>query len=159
MTDLRLSTNQSPVGQVGKEELSTPADLFDRLNAEFRFKVDTCARPWNAKCQTYFTAEQDGLAQDWKAGGVYWCNPPGVKVKKIAQWVKKGYESALNGATVVMLLPAFTDTGWFQSYVIKSSDFRFLCGRLKFQGQASCAPFSSLVVVFSPETLRTAMVV
>lgn len=46
----------------------TPQDFFDHLNAEFNFDVDVCATPDNAKCDIYFTKEQDGLVQSW--GGV-----------------------------------------------------------------------------------------
>ena len=48
---------------------STPQDLFDALDAEFRFTLDPCATPENAKCQTYFTVDEDGLAQDWGGWG------------------------------------------------------------------------------------------
>lgn len=47
---------------------ATPQDFFDRLNAEFDFDIDVCASPENAKCERYFTKEQDGLSQSW--GGV-----------------------------------------------------------------------------------------
>ncbi len=44
---------------------ATPQDFFDRLNTEFNFDVDVCATPDNAKCDIYFTKEQDGLVQSW----------------------------------------------------------------------------------------------
>lgn len=44
---------------------ATPQDFFDHLNAEFNFDVDVCATPDNAKCDIYFTKEQDGLVQSW----------------------------------------------------------------------------------------------
>jgi phage N-6-adenine-methyltransferase len=53
---------------------ATPQDFFDRLNAEFRFTLDVCATPENAKCTRYFTRADDGLAQSWT--GVCWMNPP-----------------------------------------------------------------------------------
>lgn len=43
----------------------TPQDFFDRLNAEFWFTCDVCATKENAKCEHYFTKEQDGLKQEW----------------------------------------------------------------------------------------------
>lgn len=51
------------------EEWATPRKLFDELNAEFGFTLDPCATPENAKCERYFTKEQDGLSQPW--GGQY----------------------------------------------------------------------------------------
>lgn len=44
---------------------STPQDLFDELDAEFGFTLDVCALPENAKCERFYTPEQDGLLQNW----------------------------------------------------------------------------------------------
>lgn len=38
----------------------TPQGFFDRLNEEFHFDLDPCALPDNAKCEKYFTPEEDG---------------------------------------------------------------------------------------------------
>lgn len=53
---------------------STPQDLFDQLHAIHNFEIDVCALPENAKCEHYFTPEQDGLQQKWV--GKCWMNPP-----------------------------------------------------------------------------------
>ena len=124
----------------------TPQWLFDRLNALYHFDVDVCAMPENAKCATYFTPEQDGLAQEWK--GICWMNPP--YGREIGKWVRKAYESVQNGATVVRLLPARTDTAWWHDYCMKGK-ITFLRGRLKFGKATSGAPFPSAIVVFEPE--------
>lgn len=47
------------------EEWGTPQSLFDELNKEFIFDLDVCATPENAKCEKYFTKEQNGLLQSW----------------------------------------------------------------------------------------------
>ena len=78
----------------------TPQAFFDQLNTEFCFTLDACALPWNAKCESYYTPEQDGLSQPWT--GVVWCNPP--YGRQIGKWVEKAAASAADGATVVMLL-------------------------------------------------------
>lgn len=72
---------------------ATPKDFFDQLDAEFGFTLDACATPENAKCKTYYTPEQDGLAQPWE--GVVWCNPP--YGRQIGQWVKKAHDTATGG--------------------------------------------------------------
>ena len=51
------------------DEWATPQDLFDRLNACFRFTLDPCATKENHKAPKYYTREQDGLKQDWGGGG------------------------------------------------------------------------------------------
>ena len=48
-----------------KEEWETPQNLFDELNKEFSFDVDVCALPENAKCQKFFTPEDNGLQKNW----------------------------------------------------------------------------------------------
>ena len=119
----------------------TPAAFFRALDAEFHFTLDVCAVPENAKCKVFYTPEQDGLAQNW--GGCCWCNPP--YGREIGKWVKKAAEAE---CTVVMLLPARTDTAWFHDYIYGKSEIRFVRGRLKFGGSKNSAPFPSMVVIF-----------
>lgn len=123
----------------------TPKWLFDQLNDIYRFTLDVCAVPENAKCERFFTPEQDGLAQEWT--GTCWMNPP--YGREIGKWVKKAYESAQKGATVVCLLPARTDTSWWHDYCMKG-EITFLRGRLKFGQAKNSAPFPSAIVVFRP---------
>jgi len=123
----------------------TPQDTFDALAAEFGpFDLDVCATSENAKCARYYTRDDDGLTQPWD--GVCWMNPP--YGREIKAWMRKAYEASQNGATVVCLVPARTDTAWWHDYAMKGQ-IRFLRGRLKFGGAAKCAPFPSAVVVFA----------
>lgn len=91
----------------------TPQGLFDELDAEFHFDLDVCALPKNAKCRKFYTPEQDGLSQLWE--GVCWCNPP--YGKGVGAWVRRASLSSASGNTIVMLLPARTDTRWFHDYI------------------------------------------
>lgn len=126
------------------ENWETPQRLFDDLNREFRFTLDVCATAQNAKCAMYYSPAQNGLSQPWN--GVVWCNPP--YGRKVGMWVKKAFASASEGSTVVMLLPARTDTKWFHEYIYHRAEVRFLRGRLKFGGAKNSAPFPSMVVIF-----------
>lgn len=125
---------------------ATPQDFFDGYNAKFGFQLDVCATPENAKCARFFTKADDGLAQDWQ--GVCWMNPPYGRT--IGQWMRKAYESSLNGATVVCLVPARTDTRWWHEYAMRG-EIEFIRGRLRFGGHNNSAPFPSAVVVFRPQ--------
>lgn len=120
---------------------STPQDLFDQLDFYYHFDLDVCALPENAKCDRFFTPVQDGLKQKWS--GVCWCNPP--YGRQIYKWVEKAY---LSNTTVVMLLPARTDTRWFHDFCLPYGKITFLRGRLKFGGSVTSAPFPSMIVVF-----------
>ncbi|MBW2662908.1 MAG: adenine methyltransferase [Deltaproteobacteria bacterium] len=127
-------------------EWSTPQGVFDNLDDEFGFTLDPCATHENAKCKKYFTQTEDGLKQDWGTEKVF-MNPPYGRV--IGGWMKKAYESSLNGATVVCLIPAKTDTRWFHEYAIKG-EIRVIKGRLKFGDAKNSAPFPSAIVIFRP---------
>ena len=125
---------------------ATPQDFFDKLNEEFRFTLDPCADNDNHKCDFYFTREQDGLSQDW-GGNVVFCNPP--YGKEISDWVRYSYEQSKKpNTTVVMLIPARTDTRYFHDYIYGKAEIRFIRGRLKFGDATSAAPFPSMVVVY-----------
>lgn len=126
-------------------EWATPQEVFDALNMEFDFTIDVCATPENAKCDRFFTEKENGLAQEW-AGSV-WCNPPYGRAIKL--WIRKGYESSLKGATVVMLIPSNTGTSWWHEYVMKG-EIWLIRGRLKFGDATESAPFDSAVVIFRP---------
>jgi phage N-6-adenine-methyltransferase len=119
----------------------TPIELFRQLDNEFHFNTDVCAVASNAKCSLYYSPKQNGLEQEWR--GVCFMNPP--YGRQIGKWVKKASESK---ATVVMLLPARTDTKWFHDYIYKKTEVRFIKGRLKFGDGKNSAPFPSMVVVF-----------
>lgn len=127
---------------------STPQEYFDNVAEEFPFTVDVCALPENAKCKKFFSPEDDGLSQKWE--GVCWMNPPYGRV--IGKWVQKAYESAKEGAVVVGLLPARTDTKWFHDYIYGKAEIRFIRGRLKFGGCANSAPFPSMLVIWRKTT-------
>lgn len=122
---------------------STPQDLFDRLHARYAFTLDVCATAENAKCARFYTEADDGLAQPWR--GQCWMNPPYGRT--IGKWMRKAYESAMAGATVVCLVPARTDTAWWHDYAVRGQ-IEFLRGRLKFGGYKNSAPFPSAIVVF-----------
>jgi site-specific DNA-methyltransferase (adenine-specific) len=131
-------------------EWATPQDFFDELNKEFNFTLDPCATEENHKCNKYYTKATDGLTQNWGGETVY-LNPP--YGKEISKWIAKAYQTHQDHKnTIVMLLPARTDTRWFHDYIYNKAEIRFIKGRLKFGGCKNSAPFPSMVVVYkNPE--------
>lgn len=123
----------------------TPQDFYDLLNNEFNFELDVCAIKENAKCDRYFSPEDDGLTQEWS--GTCWMNPPyGRKIT--GQWIRKAYEEAQKpNTTVVCLIPSRTDTKYWHEFCMKG-EIRFVKGRLKFGDAKESAPFPSAVVIF-----------
>lgn len=127
-------------------EWGTPQAFFDELDREFNFTLDPCSTKENAKCEKFYTQEDDGLSKSWDNERVF-CNPPYGRV--MPKWVKKASEA--RGGVVVMLIPARTDTKYFHDYIYGKSEIRFVRGRIKFEGAqvgSGAAPFPSMIVIF-----------
>ncbi len=137
-TDLMFSSKSN--------EWSTPQHVFDGLNQEFGFTLDPASTDENAKCTFHFTEKENGLIQDW-SGEVVFCNPPYGNALK--DWVKKCHdEGNKENTTVVMLIPARTDTSYFHDYIYHKAEIRFIRGRLKFGDSKNSAPFPSMIVIY-----------
>ena len=128
-----------------KTEWETPQWLFDKLDKIYHFTIDVACDITNNKCDRYYTELDNGLIQNW-SNEIVWCNPP--YGREIGKWVEKASKSK---ATVVMLLPARTDTKWFHEYIYNKAEVRFLKGRLKFGDSKNSAPFPSMIVIFKEE--------
>ncbi len=132
-----------------RHDYGTPQTLFDELDAEFHFTLDPCASPDNAKCKKFYTYHDNGLNKDW-SGEVVFMNPPFGR--EIRHWMAKAYREALNGAVVVCLIPARTDTHYWHEYAMKG-EIRYIRGRITFEGMKHNAPFPSVIVIFRATTL------
>lgn len=119
------------------------AEFQERLDVEFT--LDAAAAEHNAKCERYFTREEDGLRQSW-AGEFVWCNPP---YSAIEPWLIKAWQEAPRCPLIAMLLPANRcEQKWWQRHVEPHRDrgpgFRvhFLPGRMRFikRGQTDVGP-------------------
>lgn len=124
------------------DDRGTDPEFFARMVEEFGpFTIDVAAAPHNAKCERFYTIDDDGLAQPWSGESV-WCNPP---YSDIGAWVRKAWGEWLNPGDsepprgIVMLLPANrTEQRWWQEHVEpfrdRSDEFqvRFLPGRMRF---------------------------
>ena len=95
-------------------EWTTPQDLYDELNTEFKFTLDPCCTIESAKCDKFYTKKENGLIQDWSEDIVF-MNPP--YGREIPKWIEKAYKESLNGAIVVCLIPARTDTRYWWKYI------------------------------------------
>ena len=133
------------------DEWSTPSDVFDRLNNEFNFNLDACATDLNHKCENYFTQAENGLNQSWGGYRVF-CNPP---YSNISEWVKKAYYESYKADTLIcLLIPARTDTRYFQEYILHRAEIRFIKGRLHFNNSKAGAPFPSMIVIYRAGGLK-----
>jgi phage N-6-adenine-methyltransferase len=130
------------------EEWETPEYVFLALKKEFDFQIDVCATSENAKCKVFFDKSVDGLKREWSPFRC-WMNPP--YGRDIARWMKKAFTESQRGALVVCLIPSRTDTRWWHDWVMKSSEVRFVSGRISFGSSKNSAPFPSCIVIYYPE--------
>lgn len=135
-----------------KQDWETPQKMFDELNEEFKFDLDAMANESNAKCMNYFSEETDSLKQDWSKFKSIFINPP-YKSDIQTATIKKAYETSKeHGNTIVLLIPARTDTARWHDYIFGKAEVRFIRGRLTFEvnGQPYKDPatFPSAVVIY-----------
>ena len=134
------------------DDRGTNPEFFAQMVARFGpFTVDVAAAAHNAKCERYYTIDDDGLSKSW-AGERVWCNPP---YSDIGAWVRKAWVEFMAAANhaelIVMLLPANrTEQRWWQEEVEPYRDdvrypalrVEFLPGRMRFirPGATSIGP-------------------
>lgn len=139
-----------PGGKTATDVHSTPRAFFKELNRHWGFTLDPCSNGENAVCKRFFTPEDDGLAQDWSYERVF-MNPP---YTECYAWMQKAYESSLQGAIVLCLVPVRTDTAWWHEFAMRG-EIHFIRGRLKFGAATANAPFPSAIVIFGRGTPGT----
>lgn len=147
LVGFRSSNHPQQVGKRGatdRDNLGTDPALFAALDERFGFTLDVAASSANAKCDRFYTVEDDGLAQPWT--GRVWCNPP---YSQIRDWLEKAWREWLKGVRtadatspelIVILLPANRpEQGWWQDHVEPHRDrpdsplrTEFLRGRQRF---------------------------
>ena len=127
-------------------EWETPHAFFAAIDSVYAFTLDAAASDENAKCERYYTKEDNALEQRWP--GVVWCNPP--YGREISDFVKKASEEILWSDTelIIMLVPCRTDTKWWQQYAMKADEIMLIGRRLKFVGAPTSAPFPSALLFF-----------
>lgn len=111
------------------------------------------------QARAYYTAETDGLAQEW-AGGV-WMNPPyssdliGAFTEKLVDHLQAG-----DVREVCVLVNNATETGWFQTLLQEAACLCLLRGRVKFidkDGKPSGAPLQGQIILYAgPHDVRFA---
>lgn len=134
-----------------RQDWPTPQALFDEINAEFNFTLDAAASAENSKCGYFINEEMNALSLDWGSHTV-WLNPPyGAKNGSLKDWVEKAYDASVKGATVVMLIPARTNTNWFHDLCLTRGEVRFVRGRPKFGDATHGLPQPLCYVIFRPD--------
>ncbi len=149
-----------------KNAWATPQWLFDALHNEFIFHLDVAASENNKKCYHFIDINQDALKMDnWVeamsgyktlAHRAVWCNPPYSR-GMIKAFMEKAYQQCrVHKITVVLLVPATVDAGWWPA---NATEIRLITqGRISFQHPITKKPINgntkgSAIVIFKHSDL------
>lgn len=139
-------------------EWETERALWLLLSSEFSFDTDVCANQGNHLCERWIGpggAHDNALDPDirWtEPGGCCFMNPPFNRQQGlfVAEAARRSYDHA---HTTVVLIPTYTDTRWWNQFMMQAVEIRDLVGRLKFLylGQEiGPARFPASVGIFVP---------
>lgn len=127
-----------PVQSDSNPNWKTPAHIIEEFTEEFGPLYDPCP-PLPRSC---------GLSEHWPAGRAAFVNPPYSR-GEIAKWVSKCFaEWHFGGQTIILLIPPYTDTIYFHSFIYPYCELRFIKGRLCFDDGGKPAPFPSMVCIW-----------
>ncbi|MBQ2644053.1 adenine methyltransferase [bacterium] len=116
-----------------RQDYLTPEDFINKILAKYNrqeFDLDTCCSQKNIPAKHHFVyPEKNGLQLEWN--NFNWCNPP---YKYCDKWVKKAYHEQIIGHSTIMLIPARTETAYWQDYILEKENvkIKFLRKGLRF---------------------------
>lgn len=136
-------TNLTPLMSSANPNWETPENVLSLVRELYggQIGLDPCSSPSNPTGAALHLSS-GGLDRPWSNfGREVFCNPP--YGRGIHPWVSAmATEGAKDGMQIVGLLPARTDTKWWE-LVTTATAVCFWRGRLKFKGAPSSAPFPS----------------
>lgn len=146
-----------------KQDYVTPIWLIRLIERAFGlcFVIDLAASKENARCEYFFTKDDDALKQDWaRAIQAYssimdlddlvrgrrvpaaWLNP---EFKQGAAFMEKAADEASKGAVIVTLTLASVGASWYRDFVSQNAE-SLITDRITFEGQST---------VFNRDTMLT----
>lgn len=126
------------MGPIGLDPCTTPDNPVG---------ADCYYHPLDMRCDDLAVHEGDGLSLPWTAAGLVFANPP--YGRGLGAWSAKMRDEGKRGAEIIGLLPARTDTKWWQA-ITTADAVCFWRGRIKFVGAKNAAPFPSAVPYWGP---------
>ena len=141
-----------PVQKPGhsKQTYGTPWEFIRIAEKRFgKIVCDLAASAENAKCDTFYDAAADSLAQPWATNhpeGVLFLNPP---YASIGSWAQKCAEESKNrSGSILLLVPASVGANWFANFVHRQAMVLALSPRLVFEGEKSSFPKDLILAVY-----------
>lgn len=114
-----------------RTDRETPKEPSSELDKEFHPTLDAASGETNHKYRKYCTAKDSAFDHE-RTGETAFHNPPDGRA--IADWARKrSMEASRKNATVVMPIPARTDTRWSHDYIPDRTEIRSNKGRPRFE--------------------------
>lgn len=109
----------------------TPQEVLDLVRKVGPITLDPCSTVSNPTgARRVLTPEDDGLSHPWNKVGLNYVNPP---YKYCKEWVVKAVAESSRGCEIVALIPARTDTRYWQDWIFPTAkSICFWKGRIKF---------------------------
>jgi hypothetical protein len=133
------------------EHWNTPDNVLELVRRVAAIGLDPCSNSTSrVKAAVEWQLERDGdsLQKEWRSHGLVFVNPPYGRALK--PWATKMHYEGSFGASIIGLVPARTDTAWFE-YLWSANALCFWYGRLKFSGAENSAPFPSCLPYWGPD--------
>lgn len=176
-------SNLAPLMTSAKSDWCTPAEVLDRVRRVAPIALDPCTTRDNPTGAAVICVEHGPMPGDaenvfvdglnpmlsWEAWshesdmprcpavtGLVYVNPP--YGRSIGAWTSRCLLEARDGAEVIALLPARTDTRWWRDCTPphEAQAVCFWRGRLRFVGAPASAPFPSALVYWGARKFRFA---
>jgi phage N-6-adenine-methyltransferase len=113
---------------VNNESWRTPPEVFEPLNAEFKFDLDAAATYENKLVPRYLHCALGVM--DWP-GERIWLNPP--YGRKLEPFIRKAAAEADKGKLIVALIPFRCRAAWWHVAVLgRASEVRCVRKRIRF---------------------------
>ena len=147
----------TPLAAGEKDKRFTPIGLLRAFEAVWGpIDLDPCGHPESpvrAQRRILQSEGGDGLRDEW-TGNFVFMNPP---FSAATSWLKRANEmyAAGKAKVIVGLIPAKTDSAYFQDHIVPVCDVGFLRGRLQFGRGAGneadtrkSAPFATMLIIW-----------
>lgn len=147
----------APLMSSVRMDWQTPRKVLDLVRLVGRIGLDPCTTDDNpVGADDWIAPPSDGLLQEWPSddgAGAFltYVNPP--YGRSLGAWMAKCNEESANGAEIIALVPARTDTRWWE-HVTQADAICFWRGRLTFEGAPNAAPFPSALVYWGERRKR-----
>lgn len=140
------------------DEWQTPQELFERLNKQYKFKVDLAASKDNSKCEVFFSKENSYLDNRIPYGDPNcWLNPPFSKAYEFFEKVSKDFtpidRDSWQGAVAIYKSSNMEASVWQDVILKQASWVLILKKRTNYtdpeQPDRDSAPFGSSIIGFN----------